>query len=37
MEPNRPTSPVGVTTYARCGGILNNRFSANLLENLTLK
>jgi len=32
MEAN--TSQVSVATYARCGGILNNRFIANLLQNL---
>jgi len=31
MEPN--TSQGSVATYTRCGGILNNHFIANLLEN----
>ena len=30
MEPN--TSQGSVATYARCDGILNNHFTANLLE-----
>ena len=35
MEPN--ISQGSVPTYARCGGILNNRFTANLLANLLWK
>ena len=35
MEPS--TSQGSEATYARCGGILSNHFTANLLENLTVK
>jgi len=35
MEPN--TSQGSMATYTRCGGILNNHFAANLLENLPVE
>ena len=35
MNPN--TLECSVSTYAKCGWILNNHFTANLLENLPVK
>jgi len=35
MEPN--TSAGSVATRARCSGILNNHFTASLLENLSVQ
>jgi len=35
METN--TSQGSVATYAKCGGILNNLFTAHLLDNLSVK